>query len=214
MKKPSLLYCASQSSTRHTLLRDAGISFKVIPISVDEEDADATGSASQRAVQIAQYKHIGIDVPALIAAHEESKEAIFLLSVDTIIQGLADGQQFTKPTSREHAIAMLRAISSQETLVATGMCLSVWQYNEQEEGWYSAAFEAWVCETRIIFSVPDNEIDWYFEHHPIAFKACGATAGEGRGALYFKHINGSYSGALGLDLYSLRERLLKYGFVF
>lgn len=213
MDKKSVLYCGTQSTTRHNLLRLAEIPFKVVELSVCEEDALVRGTtAAERAMEIAQYKHIGLDVPALILAHEESKEPIFLLTADTVIQGVVDGYFFAKPESLEQARELIQKISSQEIIVATGMSLSVWQYHPEEEGWYNSFHETWVSEIHAQFNVPSDEVEYYFARHPIALRACGAAAGEDFGMRYFKSLNGSYSGALGLDIYSLYHRLKKLGF--
>lgn len=210
--KNNVLYCASQSQARHALLKQAGIPFKVIDINVCEDDADAVGSVQEQVKKIAQYKHIGIDVPALILAHEESKKPIYLLTADTMIAGLRDGQLYGKPRDKAHAIDMLTKISQQEIVVATGMCLSIWKYHEEEEGWYNPVFESWVAQATAEFYVPTHEIEEYLNACPVAMAACAATAVEGLGIAYFKAMNGSYTGVLGLDMYELRKLLTTHGF--
>jgi septum formation protein len=210
-KKP-LLYCASQSQARHELLRHAGIPFTVIPITVNEEDAEVSGTVQEQVLQLAQYKHIGIDVPKLILAHEESKAPIFLLTADTLIAGIDDGVIYGKPRDRDHAREMVGRIAQQNIVVATGMCLSIWQYHPEEEGFYCPVFETWVADAQVTFSVPESEIETYLDRVPCALKGCGATVIDGIGIVYFKSINGSYTGTLGLDMYGLYERLRKYRF--
>ena len=212
--KKSVLYCASQSAARHALLQQAEIAFKVIPIDVCEEDAEVEGSVQEQVMKLAQYKHIGINVPAIIEAHEESKAPIYLLTADTLIAGLTDGVIYGKPQDRGDAAQMIKAISRQDIVVATGMCFSVWLYHPEEEGWYNPVFETWSVDAKAEFFVPDDEIEHYFDRCPMALKGCGATAVDGVGITYFKSLHGSYTGALGLDMFSLRQLLKKHGFSF
>ena len=97
METKNVLYVGSQSQARHALLKQAQIPFKVVELSVCEEDAEVSGNLQQQVRALAQYKHIGIDVPALITAHEESKKPIFLLTADTLIAGCNDGLLYGKP---------------------------------------------------------------------------------------------------------------------
>ncbi len=214
MDKKTILYCASQSAARHALLQQAEIAFKVIPIEVCEEDADVSGTVQEQVMKLAQYKHIGINVPALIEAHEHTKDPIYLLTADTLIAGLSDGKIYGKPADRVAAAEMIKAISRQDIIVATGMCVSVWLYHPEEEGWYNPVFETWSVDARAEFFVPDDEIEHYFDRCPMALKGCGATAVDGVGITYFKSLNGSYTGALGLDMFSLRQLLKKHHFKF
>jgi len=208
----NILYVGSQSQARHALLKQAGIPFKVVELSVCEEDAEVSGPVQEQVTALAQYKHIGIDVPALILAHEESKKPIFLLTADTLIAGCRDGQLYGKPRDKDHARQMLTELSAQEIIVATGMCFSVWRYHEEEEGWFNPIFETWTAEASAEFYVPESEIEAYLAACPAAMKACAATAVEGPGISYFKSMNGSYTGVLGLDMYELRKKLTAAGF--
>lgn len=208
----NILYCGSQSSSRQELLKQAGIPFKVVALSVEESEAEPTGTLADQVLFLAKYKHIGVDVPGLILAHEESKSPIYILTADTMIQGVADGVIYGKPQDVVHAAAMLRAVARQEIRIVTGMCLSVWKYHVEEEGWYNATYDAWVSESNASFIVPDTAIDEYLAECPWALRACAGTAVEGRGQRYFKSLHGSYTGALGLDIFSLWQRLQAQGF--
>jgi len=210
--EPNLLYCASQSYARHELLTQAQIPFKVISISVEEEDAQPEGSVEQQVEFLAKFKHIGVDVPALIEAHEESKKPIYILTADTLIAGSVDGILYGKPKDYDDARAMLRAVSSQDIIVATGMCFSVWQYHAEEEGWYNPIFTSWACKNVARYSIPDDEIEAYLARCPVALKACASTAIEGIGSRYFHSLKGSYSSVVGLDIPGLHKRLKESGF--
>ena len=207
------LYLASQSSARHRLLTQAKIPFLVVPTGVVEEEAEVSGSVHEQVCALADYKHSGIDVAAVTALHQPDKaRPLFFLSADTLIAGVNNGALYGKPRNREHAAKMLGEIAQQEIDVVTGMALSVWQYSSTTHRWENMHNETWHAGARARFSIEDDMIDEYFAACPFAMFACGATVVEEIGIRGFSDLNGSYSGALGIDIYGLYQRLKKHGF--
>jgi predicted house-cleaning NTP pyrophosphatase (Maf/HAM1 superfamily) len=208
----NFLYCASQSQARHALLQRSEIPFIVIGITVREEDAQVSGTVQEQVAAIAQYKHTGIDVAAVVRQQTAQTGRLYFLTADTLIAGVENGMIYGKPRSYAHAIEMVQQISRQEIIVATGMCLSVWEYDKMTGQCDQLSSETWVADALAEFSVPDAEITHYLASCPVAMQGCGATVVDGIGILYFKSIRGSYSGTLGLDMFGLRLRLQRQGF--
>ena len=206
------IYCASQSQARHDLLRHAKIPFVVVDIAVNEEDAVVSGTVQEQVAALAQYKHTGIQVSLIARRESITQGRLYFVTADTLIAGVTNGKIYGKPRNRAHAIEMVAQISSQEIIVATGMCLSVWEYDAVRGEWCCVANDTWVADARAEFFVPEGEIEQYLDACPIAMKGCGATVIDGIGISYFKSIHGSYTGTLGLDMFGLHTRLVAYGF--
>lgn len=209
----SVLYLGSQSSARHILLRQAAIPFVVVPLTVQEEDATVSGSVAEQVEALAAYKHSGLDLDALVAAHQPDKnQPLFFLTADTLIAGGENNCIYGKPQNKDHAAQMIREIAAQEIDIVTGMCLSIYRYNQSERRWTQDVHELWHAGARAVFAVDEDMIETYLASCPAAMLACGATVIEEIGIRYFRSINGSYTGALGIDLFTLNQRLKKFGF--
>lgn len=209
----NILYLGSQSSARHILLHQAAIPFLVIPITVVEEEAEVTGTVEQQVEALAAYKHSGIDVAAVVAQHKPSYDKpLFFLTADTLIAGRDNGRLYGKPRDRAHAAEMVREIAQQDVDVVTGMCLSVYRYDQSTKEWKQHAYETWHAGAICRFAVDDDMVEEYLDNCPAAMLACGATVIEEIGIRYFATINGSYTGTLGIDLYSLNKQLRNHGF--
>ena len=206
------LYCASQSQARHELLQHGQIPFVVIKTSVVEEEAEVSGTVQEQVTALAEYKHSGIEVADIVLKQTKSKGRLYFVTADTLIAGTHDGIVYGKTANRQHALAMIYQISRQEIIIATGMCLSVWDYDTETGLCERVAYETWVAQARAEYIVPDDEREYYLDACPIAMKGCGAAVIDGIGITYFKSIYGSYTGALGLDMYELSRRLTNYGF--
>lgn len=203
------LYLASQSIARHRLLTQAQIPYVVIPINVCEEEAVVSGSVYDQVKALAEYKHSGIDVAAVAKKHDRDKPLFFLAS-DTLIYGQDSKTLYGKPRDGEHARDMLREIAQQEIVIATGMCLSV--YVHTNGTWDRTAYEVWDARAGARFAVDEQSLDTYMNACPAAMYACGATVIEEIGIRYFESLDGSFTGALGLDLFALCKVLKKYSF--
>lgn len=206
------LYLGSQSVARHTLLRQAHIPFTIIPVSVCEEEHVVTGTVQEQVSALAEFKHTGIEVANVVAEYQPPIDTpLFFLTADSLIQGCDNKRIYGKPRDRAHAVEMIREIATQEIIISTGMCLSVWHYNEAQ-AWHCAAHEVWHADAYSGFRVSGDDIDEYLEKCPTAMLACGATVIEEIGIRSFTHLKGSYTGALGIDLYTLHQQLKRFGF--
>lgn len=197
------LLLGSQSAARAQLLQDMGIQFKIIEQSADESACDWGLTFPKVLESIALHKMEHAIIPD---GHEG--DIAFVLTADTMCQD-NNGVIHGKPTSRENAKQKIRALSH-GGIVGTAFCLDKKIYKNSE----------WVVEQRITkyvgasfeFSMPEDEIDAYFNAVPQFMNIAGAVTIEGHGAQFMRSCNGSYTAILGLPLFELREALHKIGF--
>ncbi|MHC5065563.1 MAG: Maf family protein, partial [Planctomycetota bacterium] len=104
-----MLYLASTSPRRHSILESAGIPFT--PIEPGEEPL-ASGTPMELARIRARAKGRGARVP---------EPGALILAVDTVVD--LDGCELGKPEDRQDAERMLRALSGREHLVHSAICL-------------------------------------------------------------------------------------------
>ncbi len=104
-----------------------------------------------------------------------------------------------KPTDRNHAAAILAALSGQTHQVLTAVALKQLDWLESSVSISEVRFKP----------LTEQEIQQYVASGECDDKA-GAYAIQGRAALFVMHLSGSYSGVMGLPLYEtwqLIERL-------
>lgn len=203
------LYLASQSIARHRLLTQAQIPYVIVSTSVCEEEAQVSGSVYEQVQALAEYKHTGIDVEAVAKKHG-TDTPLFFLTADTLIYGQDSKTLYGKPRDRAHAVEMLHEIADQDIVIATGMCLSVYTYEGDQ--WKCSAYEVWDARANARFAVDAAGMDQYLDECPAAMYACGATVIEEIGIRYFESLDGSFTGALGLDLFTLCKLLERHQF--
>jgi len=118
-----------------------------------------------------------------------------VLGADTEV--VLDEEVFGKPLDAQGAAAMLRRLSGRTHAVIS----AVWVVSAQQE-----LFET--CISRVRFGVLDESaIDAYVATGE-PFGKAGAYAIQGRGAVLIEHLEGSYSGVMGLPVFET-ARLLR-----
>ena len=182
------LILASASPRRRELMGYTGLPFQVITADAEELKA---GPPEELVKENARRK-------ALAVAKEHPETVV--LGADTVV--FQDGQVLGKPRDREDAIRMLRALSGAWHEVYTGVCVVDAQGRQDVRADVS----------RVQFTPLDQEtIDRYVETGEPMDKA-GAYAVQGRGGLYVRRIEGSYSNVIGLPMALVREMLRAAGF--
>jgi len=201
----SKLYLASQSYSRHMLLRNANIPVTTVGHNADELQYDADASLHDIVRQIAYHKIEHANVPA---PHEVDEDIVYVLSADTLSTD-RNGALRGKPTDYQDAVNKIKAVRDGST-VSTGFCLRAlrrygneWQHIDEHVG---------VVAADIVVDIPDDWIDAYLFNQPYALSANGAIAIEGYGLQFLKQISGSYTAVLGLPLYEVRLALQDLGF--
>jgi septum formation protein len=201
------LFLASGSAGRRALLADAGIPFEVVDQDADESQVSLDAPLKTVVQNLAELKMDHVIFPRDIQPDQE----IVIITADTLTVG-PDGRFLGKPTSREHAVEMIRGHRGRSTLTGTGFCVEK----------RICVRDRWVAKTRILgysegycrFEVGDEHIDFYLDRIPF-LTVSGAVA---LGAGYFSHqfvqeIKGSYASIIGLPLFEVRHALQAVGFL-
>jgi septum formation protein len=181
------LILASKSPRRQALLARITNDFVVIPS--DAEEADS-GTPEERAIRSARAKALAVG----------SKHAGIVIGADTIV--VLGDCVMGKPTSRQDAHTMLRALSGHTHTVITG--LHVWNTGTGEE-------RAVCVDTLVTFrEIGEHELEWYLDSGEYADKA-GAYGIQGRAAAFTERIDGEYTNVMGLPLCNLILLLREVG---
>ena len=185
------IYLASTSPRRQELLRQIGIEFIQIPLDVDERQMSQE-SADTYVRRLALLKAR----EGLITLVPTDTRPV--LGADTIV--VLDGRIFGKPADETEAKNMLKALSGRRHQVMTAIALVT---HEKEE--------VLLRSTDVIFRpLSDEDVNAYCQTGEFYDKA-GAYALQGKGALFVEHIEGSYSGVVGLPLMETADVLARFG---
>lgn len=181
----SPIYLASTSPRRSELLRQIKVDFQVLRVSVDET-VQAEESAESYVKRVASMK--------AEAGWQASLKDRPVLAADTSV--VIDGHILGKPETDSEARRMLLMLSGRchqvMTAVAVQNALSSHCLLQVNEVTFSALSEA--------------DIDWYIASGEGHDKA-GGYAVQGLAAVFIHHINGSYSGIMGLPLFETVQLL-------
>jgi len=193
------LYLASLSPRRHQLLAQLGVDFAVIKLEIDES----------------QYEQECVEKYVVRLALEKARagyssagrlEDIPVLAADTTV--FIDGEMLGKPRDQQHGLAMLEQLSGRTHQVYTGVALvaSVLEGNQRVTKEQSCA-----CVTNVSFrEITEFERAAYWQTGEPQDKA-GAYAIQGLAAAFVEHIEGSYSGVMGLPLFETTNLLNRFG---
>jgi septum formation protein len=189
--RPQLIL-ASKSPRRSDLLKQAGLTFSIIPSDFDESSVTMSDPESYvRTLAISKATDIS-------KKHPDS----WVLGADTIV--LIDDSILGKPGSKDEARSMLKQLSGKTHQVITGYCLCCQTKND-------IISEAVKTDVRFK-TLSDAEIEWYIQTGE-PFDKAGAYAIQGIGALLVKSINGSYTNVVGLPVCEVIEHLINEGVV-
>lgn len=182
------IYLASRSPRRRELLQQIALPFRVLDVGVEETPGDYE-SAEVLVIRLALEK--------ARAGWEKIRDTapMPVLAADTAVV-LDDGQRILgKPGNRSEGLAMLQALSGTSHRVLTGTAL----VDDREVTRLSV-------NTVTFREISDDEIAHYWETGEPEDKA-GGYAIQGRGAVFVEHMEGSYSGVMGLPLFDVVDLL-------
>ena len=185
------LFLASSSPRRRELLQQLGLSFEMIVADVVEQPA-----AGESPVQY--VSRVARDKARAALARLPAGDRVLVLGADTEV--VLDGEIFGKPADAATATAMLQRLAGRTHEVISAFSLLT---HEREE--------AAVQVSRVSFAaLGAARIDAYVATGEWSGKA-GGYAIQGRAAAFITHLDGSYSGVMGLPLHAVAELLARYG---
>ncbi|MGN6827241.1 Maf family protein [Paucibacter sp. M5-1] len=196
-----MIYLASQSPRRRQLLDQLGVSHELLLPGADEDaealEAEQAGELPEAYVRRATQNKLNAAV--LRRAARGLPAAPILCSDTTVALGTAI---LGKPADAEHALAMLKRLSGHTHRVLTAVALA-WGDGQQ-------ALSVSVSHVRFA-AVPDALLQRYVASGEPMGKA-GAYAIQSQIAGWIEHIDGSYSGIMGLPLFETAQLLRGAGF--
>src|ERR1035437_1075837 len=180
---------ASQSTRRQELLNGLNIPFEIQVIDVEETYPD---------------EMVGVDIPMFLAEKkanafkDKMNENTLLITADTIVWH--EGNGFGKPTDKEDAIRMLKALSGKAHQVITGVCISTLSKRK--------IFHV-ISEVRFT-RLRQEEIEYYVENFKPYDKAGAYGVQEWIGYIGVEYIEGSYYNVMGLPIQRLYTELRRW----
>ena len=178
------LYLASKSPRRAELLQQMGVSFEVLSIDVPEQRKAGEAPASYVARLACDKARAGA----------EQMPGCAVLGADTIVE--CAGQVLEKPRDQAHAAQMLLLLSDQTHLVHTAVAVCRSEQLLTELVTSEVTFRA----------LSSEEITRYWYTGEPADKA-GGYGIQGLGAVFVRHLSGSYSGVMGLPIAQTQQLL-------
>ncbi|MCG8323981.1 MAG: Maf family nucleotide pyrophosphatase [Thiotrichales bacterium] len=182
------LYLASKSPRRKQLLEQIGVDYKTIDIDIDEA-WDGQELAKTYVQRMACEK-------ARCAGQKITDDSV-VIAADTSV--VLDNRILGKATSRAAAREMLEQLSGRTHEVMTAVTV----LNRQERSVLNIS--------KVAFrNLSGDDINHYCATDEPIGKA-GAYAIQGRAAAFISHLEGSYSGVMGLPLYETCRLLRSAG---
>jgi nucleoside triphosphate pyrophosphatase len=198
--RPSI-YLASKSARRQELLRQLGVDFTQLMM------REAAGREPD-IIEIPRHNEPPLEYIKRLAGskaaagwQQTGKRGLApkpVLAADTEV--VLDGAVLGKPADATAAIDMLRRLSGTAHQVATAVAV---RWNTQNMITVSSS-------TVTFRALSDAEIERYVATRE-PFDKAGAYAIQGRAAAFISHLDGSYSGVMGLPLYETAQLLAGLG---
>jgi len=183
----NFVFLASLSPRRRELLRQIGVSVRLLEVHVDETSLGRE-EPSRYVTRVARAKaDAGWDC-------RDATTGAPVLAADTAV--ILDGAILGKPKDRSDAAAMLERLSGRSHQVLTAVAL-------RSGGGVESRLSRSVVSLRAIGAV---EAQRYWETGEPCDKA-GGYGIQGYGAVFVADLHGSYSGVMGLPLYETTELL-------
>lgn len=185
---------ASASPRRVELLRNLGLSFRILPSEVDE-NFEAGQPPEKVVIDLARRKAAAVRD---ILKAEDSRSRAYIIAADTIV--VLDQVILGKPADEADARLMLSRLSGRAHQVYTGVCL-LWPEGEEAQAEVSD----------VVFRPLDTaEIDCYVATGEPMDKA-GAYAVQGIGAFLVERIEGGITNIVGLPVVKTMQMLRAAG---
>lgn len=197
----NFIYLASQSPRRSQLLDQLGVRHELL-LPEPDEDAETLETVLGNEAPVAYVKRVTqlkLDAALRRLASRGLPAAPVLCSDTTVALGRVI---FGKPANAADAVRMLTVLSGKTHRVLTAVTLGT--FSERQLA---------LSESRVTFDkLSEDQIQAYVASGEPLGKA-GAYAVQGRAAAYISHVNGSYSGIMGLPLFETARLLQSFGYL-
>lgn len=182
-----LIYLASASPRRSALLSQIGVAHRVAPVAVDES-VDGAETPEKYVTRLAALK------ADTLWQSLPGDQRLPVLGSDTSV--VVDRTILGKPADEGDCLRMLQLLSGRTHQVHTAIAVRS-----------AAGSEVRLSVSDVTFrDLSKAEMRAYWQTGEPADKA-GGYAVQGRGAIFIRHIAGSYSGIMGLPLFETAELL-------
>ena len=204
-----MLVLASSSKARSQLLKNAGISHKVIVSDIDEDHFEEKNV--KRLVQLLSSAKTGCVASKILDRELEEefyKEITAVIGCDSLFE--FEGEIFGKPKNKDEALIRWQRMSSGSGYLHTGHCLLFRSFSSiNDRNLEFTGISKNVITTRINFSKIDIEdiVSYIETGEPL--ECAGGFALEGRAGMFIRDIKGCYSNVVGLSLPWLKTELKK-----
>lgn len=196
------IYLASQSPRRRELLKQIGVNFEVLLLRSDPRrrvDVDETPLAGELPLDYVQRVCHAKAQAGWNALLLRGLPPFPVLAADTTVA--LDGDILGKPSDRTEATDMLRRLSGRRHEVLSAVAVT-----------FEDRIESRLSVTAVDFAALDDErIQRYILSDEGRDKA-GAYAIQGQAGAFARHLDGSYSGVMGLPLAETVELLRAFGY--
>ncbi|MCP3928921.1 MAG: septum formation protein Maf [Bacteroidetes bacterium] len=177
---------ASKSPRRSQLLKEAGFTFEVVSLNVDESYPN----------------DMPVDEVAEFLARKKARAAVgyikeneIVLAADSVV--ILGETIFGKPTDYQDAVKILRALSGKMHRVITGVCLKTKEKERSFSGLSKVFFD----------ELSEEEIEYYIKNYHPYDKAGAYAIQEWIGLCKIKKIEGTYSNIMGLPVQIVYEEI-------
>jgi len=202
MMPHSRVYLASQSPRRRELLKQIGINFETLLLrsslsrKLDVDETPRKNESPEVHVQRVCQEKVNAGWRFL---QSRNLFPLPVLAADTSV--ILDGKIIGKPQDREQAAATLRVLSGRQHQILSAVAVSFEERTEMRLS-VSKVTMAKISEERIRRYILTSE----------PLDKAGAYAIQGHAAVFVQHIDGSYSGVMGLPLFETAELLQIFGY--
>ncbi|MDR2244380.1 MAG: Maf family nucleotide pyrophosphatase [Burkholderiales bacterium] len=200
-----LVYLASQSPRRQALLAQIGVPFEVLTL--DEAAIAEVPLSNEAPTAYVRRMARAKAIIGMRCLRQRQLPVHAVLGADTEV--VLENRIFGKPQNQQDAAAMLRTLSGKthEVISAVALCPPA------RKGRVAEVMDR-VVVSRVTFkTLCDEDVERYLDSSE-PFGKAGAYAIQGRAGAFVTHLDGSYSGVVGLPLFEtaqlleqLRERL-------
>jgi septum formation protein len=193
MNNTAAIYLASRSPRRVELLKQIGILCKTLPADIDETQLIGE-SPEHYVIRLARQK-----AEACCLRLTDAQRTRPILAADTTV--VLAGAVLGKPENNDDARRMLSTLSGNSHQVHTAVALA---FNNEIEV---------VLSTTVVqmMALTPAQIEAYIASGEHADKA-GSYGIQGAAGAWISHIEGSYTGVMGLPVYETAALLRKHGY--